>query len=54
MIITIKDNVAQKKTPQKVDVRILYDHDNAQTVYITLQHGERLKPSKSTSASKVL
>ena len=33
-----------KDTPHKVDVRKLYDNDNAQAVHITLQPGERLKP----------
>lgn len=32
------------ETPHKVDVRKLYDHDNAQTMHITLQPGESLKP----------
>ena len=33
-----------KETPHKVDVRPIYDHDNAQAVHITLQPGEALKP----------
>jgi len=32
------------ETPHKVDVRKLYDHDNAQTMHITLQPDESLKP----------
>ncbi len=42
-IIGIKDtNVAD--TPHKVDVRKLYDYDNAQVMHITLRAGESLKP----------
>ncbi|MFO7874597.1 MAG: cupin domain-containing protein [Bacteroidales bacterium] len=33
-----------KETPHKVDVRPVYDKDNAQAVHITLQPGESLKP----------
>ncbi len=33
-----------KQTPHKVDVRSLYDKENAQAVLITLQPGEQLKP----------
>jgi quercetin dioxygenase-like cupin family protein len=32
------------ETPHKVDVRKLYDYDNAQVMHITLQSGESLKP----------
>lgn len=32
-----------KQTPHKVDVRALYDKDNAQAMFITLQPGEQLK-----------
>lgn len=32
------------ETPHKVDVRKMYDHDNAQVMHITLQPGESLKP----------
>ena len=32
------------ETPHKVDVRQLYDKDNAQTMHITLKAGESLKP----------
>lgn len=32
------------ETPHKVDVRRLYDHDNAQAMHMTLQPGESLKP----------
>lgn len=31
-------------TPHKVDVRQLYDHDNAQVMHISLKAGEALKP----------
>ena len=33
-----------KQSPHQVDVRALYDHDNAQAMFITLQPGEQLKP----------
>ena len=33
-----------KETPHKVDVRALYNHDNAQVMHITLKAGESLKP----------
>ncbi len=32
------------ETPHKVDVRKLYDRENAQAVHITLKPGEALKP----------
>ncbi len=32
------------ETPHRVDVRKLYDHDNAQVMHITLNPGETLKP----------
>ncbi len=32
------------ETPHKVDVRKMYDHDNAQAMHITLMPGESLKP----------
>ncbi len=32
------------ETPHKVDVRKLYEKDSAQTMHITLQPGEALKP----------
>lgn len=31
-------------TPHKVDVRRLYDYDNAKVMHMTLQPGESLKP----------
>jgi mannose-6-phosphate isomerase-like protein (cupin superfamily) len=32
------------ETPHKVDVRKLYDNESAQTMHITLEPGESLKP----------
>lgn len=32
------------ETPHKVDVRKIYDYDNAQVMIITLKSGESLKP----------
>ena len=42
-IINVK-NQPIVETPHKVDVRKLYDRDNAQTMHITLKAGESLKP----------
>lgn len=42
-IINVKESV-KVETPHKVDVRKLYDYDNAQVMHITLQAGETLKP----------
>ncbi len=42
-IINWKDQEIAK-TPHGVDVRRLYDYDNAQVNHITLQPGESLKP----------
>ena len=42
-IIKVKDTPIVE-TPHKVDVRRLYDKDNAQAMHITLQPGEALKP----------
>lgn len=36
--------LAITETPHKVDVRKLYDYDNAQVIHITLKPGETLKP----------
>lgn len=44
MKITHWKNQPVKETPHKVDVRPLYDHDNAQAMHIMLQPGEQLKP----------
>jgi len=35
------------ETPHRVDVRKLYDHDNAQVMHITLNPGETLKPHRT-------
>ena len=41
----INVNETQKvETPHKVDVRKIYDYNNAQAMHITLQSGETLKP----------
>jgi len=37
-------NLEIVNTPHKVDVRRLYDHDNAQAMHISLKPGETLKP----------
>lgn len=37
-------DVGNKETPHKVDVRPLYDHENAQVMFITLKGGESLLP----------
>ena len=42
-IIKVKEQQVVE-TPHKVDVRKLYDHDNAQAMHITLRPGESLKP----------
>ncbi|MBI9039087.1 MAG: cupin domain-containing protein [Bacteroidales bacterium] len=34
----------KKNNPHGIDARLLYDKDEAQTVHITLQAGESLKP----------
>lgn len=33
-----------KETPHKVEVKNIYDHDNAQVMHITLMPGQSLKP----------
>jgi mannose-6-phosphate isomerase-like protein (cupin superfamily) len=42
-IVNVKD-AKIKETPHKVDVRPLYNYENAQVMHITLQPGESLKP----------
>jgi len=42
-IVKVKDTQLIE-TPHKVDVRKLYDYDNAQVMHITLEAGESLKP----------
>lgn len=44
MKITNLNATAVVETPHKVDVRKLYDYDNAQVMHITLKAGEALKP----------
>ena len=44
MKITKVNDQQVAETPHKVDVRKLYDHESAQTMHITLQPGESLKP----------
>ncbi len=44
MIITLVKDAPLQKNPHKVEVRRLYDHDNAQAMHITLQPGEGLIP----------
>ena len=43
IIISVKDIVAHDN-PHGVDVRPMYNHDNAQAMHITLQPGQSLKP----------
>ena len=42
-IINVK-NQETIQTPDNVDVKKIYDYDNAQVMHITLQPGESLKP----------
>ncbi|NCC72170.1 MAG: cupin domain-containing protein [Sphingobacteriia bacterium] len=44
MIIRQLNKLQKIDTPHQVDVRKLYDYDNAQVMHITLQPGESLKP----------
>jgi mannose-6-phosphate isomerase-like protein (cupin superfamily) len=44
MIINSAKTVIAHENPHQVDVRKLYDHDNAQVMHITLQSGQALKP----------
>lgn len=44
MKITRVDETKIHDTPHGMDVRRLYDRENAQAVHITLQPGESLKP----------
>jgi quercetin dioxygenase-like cupin family protein len=44
MKIVIPDQVDVKETPHKVDVRSLYNNENAQAMLITLKEGESLLP----------
>lgn len=42
-IINVKESTIIE-TPHKVEIRKLYDYDNAQAMHITLNAGETLKP----------
>lgn len=44
MIINSVKDVQIVDTPHKVDVRRIYDHDNAQVMHMTLLPGQSLKP----------
>ncbi len=44
MKITNVSETAVVETPHKVDVRKLYDYDNAQVMHMILKPGETLKP----------
>jgi mannose-6-phosphate isomerase-like protein (cupin superfamily) len=44
MKIVNSDVVSIKETPHNVDVRPLYNHENAQAMLITLNEGESLLP----------
>ncbi len=44
MKIVVPEEVEVKQTPHKVDVRSLYEHENAHAVLITLKKGESLLP----------
>lgn len=44
MIIHSVQNESIVDTPHQVDVRRLYDKDNAQVMHMTLQPGQTLKP----------
>ena len=44
MIIKEINKAEKKNNPHGIDVKLLYDKDVAQTMHITLQAGESLKP----------
>jgi len=44
MIINSVKDISVHENPHQVDVRRLYDHDNAQVMHMTLQPGQSLKP----------
>ena len=44
MIINSAKTVEAHQNPHQVDVRRLYDHENAQVMHMTLQAGQALKP----------
>lgn len=44
MIIKSAKDLQVQENPHGVDVRQMYNHDNAQAMHITLQPGQSLKP----------
>jgi mannose-6-phosphate isomerase-like protein (cupin superfamily) len=44
MIIKSVKDISAHENPHQVDVRQLYNHDNAQAMHITLQPGQSLRP----------
>jgi len=44
MIVKKVSDLQVQENPHGVDVRKLYDHDNAQAMHITLQPGQSLRP----------
>ena len=44
MIIKSVNDLQVQENPHGVDVRQMYNHDNAQAMHITLQPGQSLKP----------
>jgi quercetin dioxygenase-like cupin family protein len=44
MIIKSVNDLQAQENPHGVDVRQMYNHDNAQAMHITLQPGQSLKP----------
>jgi mannose-6-phosphate isomerase-like protein (cupin superfamily) len=44
MKITKVKDTAIKETPHKIDVRFIYDHEEAQLAHMHLKPGEALKP----------
>jgi quercetin dioxygenase-like cupin family protein len=44
MIITKVKDASLHKNPHNVDVRQIYNHDNAQAMHMTLEPGQSLKP----------
>ena len=44
MIINQVKNLSVQSNPHQVDLRKLYDHENAQANHLTLQPGQSLKP----------
>ena len=44
MIIKLVNDIAAHENPHQVDVRQMYNHDNAQAMHITLRPGQSLRP----------